>query len=144
MAKEKQEKKKSALFWRILKWIGLGLLTLLLIVAVIFQAPWKVITLLVIILAACTVLPKPVRKWFWLTAGVVVIALIIWVFLPERDGDWRPYTFDEELAAIEAKRAIPEEENAATIYNALLESYDSNAIYPDFLDRELDDSTRSE
>jgi len=90
MAKEKQEKKKSGPVKRIFKWIGLGLLTLLLIAGIIFQASWKSITLLVIILAGCTVLPKPASKWFWLTAGAVVIALIIWTLLPEDDEGWRP------------------------------------------------------
>ena len=90
--------------------------------ALTFQAPWKIITLLAIILAACTVLPKQIRKWFWLSAGVVVLILIIWIFLPEDNEGWRPYTFDEELAAMEAKYAIPDEENAATIYNELMQS----------------------
>ena len=124
MAEENQEKKKPGIVRRILKWIGLGLLTLLLIVALIFQAPWKVITVLVIVLLACTLLPRPARKWFWCAVGVVVIALIIWVFLPDSDsGDWRPYTFDDELAALEAKRAIPDSENAAIIYSQLLKEH---------------------
>ncbi|MHC4196080.1 MAG: hypothetical protein ACYSQZ_09125 [Planctomycetota bacterium] len=81
----------------------------------------------------CTVLPKPARKWFWLSAGAVIIALVIWIFLPEDTEGWRPYTFDEELAALKAKRAIPDEENAAIIYNQLLDSYDPNSFGPDFL-----------
>jgi hypothetical protein len=121
MAEEKEEKKKPGIVRRIFKWFGLGLLTVLIIFGLIFQAPWKVTTLLVIILAACTVLPKPARKWFWLTVGVVVIVLIIWVFLPEDNEGWRPYTFDEELAALQAKYAVLDEENAAIIYNRLLE-----------------------
>jgi hypothetical protein len=80
--------------------------------------------LLVVFLLAHTVLPRPGLKWFWAGVGVVVIALIIWVFMPEDDTGWRPYTFDEELAALEAKRAIPDEENAARIYNELLGSYE--------------------
>ena len=131
------EKKKAAIVKRILKWIGLGLLALLLIAALIFQAPWKVITLLLIFLFACTILPKQMRKWFWLSAGTVVIALIIWVFLPDRKGDWKPYTFGEELAAIEAACAIPDEENAATIYNELLDRYDSNSFYAGLPESEL-------
>jgi len=132
MAEQDQQKKKARLVWRIFKWIGLGLLALLLIAGIIFQAPWKVITLLVVILAACTVLPKPVRKWFWLSAGVVVIALIIWVLLPEDNEDWRPYTFDEELAAMKAEYAIPDEENAAVIYNELFETLDVDSNQPKF------------
>lgn len=128
MAEEKQEKQNPGLVWQIFKWIGLGLLVLLLIMAVIYQAPWKVITLLAIVLAAGTLLPKPARKWFWLSAGCVVIALIIWIFLPNNDEGWRPYTFDEELAALEAKYAIPDEENAAIIYNTLLENYEPNVF----------------
>lgn len=134
MAEETEEKRKTAIVKRIFKWTGLGLLSLLLIAAIIFQAPWKVITLLIIILLACTALPRPARKWFWLSTAVVIIALIIWVFLPDDNEGWRPYTFDEELAALEDKYAIPDEENAATIYNKLMESYDANdfdAIYSD-------------
>jgi len=142
--KTAQQKKVRQLLRRIFKWIGLGLLVLLLITVIIFQAPWKVVTLLVIILAACTALPKPARKWFWLSTGVVVIAFIIWALLPEDDEGWRPYTFDEELSALEAKYAIPESENAAAIYNELLKSYDRETMYPDFLDRELDKLTLSE
>ena len=132
MAEESQEKKKSGPVKRIFKWIGLGLLTLLLIAAIIFQASWKSITLLVIILAGCTVLPKPARKWFWLSAGVVVIALIIWALLPEDDEGWRPYTFDEELAVLEDKYAIPDEQNAALAYDEIFQNLDIDANQPEF------------
>jgi len=137
MVKKKQqtEKKNRGLCRRIFKWIGLGLLSLLIIAATFFHAPWKVITLLLIILAACTALPKPARKWFWLSAAVVVIALIIWVFLPDDNEGWRPYTFDEELAALEAKYAIPDEENAAMIYNKLFEDFDIDSNQPKFFIR---------
>ncbi len=69
MLEQKQDRNKQRIEKRIFKWIGLTLLVLLLITGLIFQAPLKVITLLVIILAACTVLPKPARKWFWIPAG---------------------------------------------------------------------------
>ena len=122
---EKQtDKKKTGIIKQILKWLGLGFLTLLLIALIILQASWKIITVPVIILLACITLPKPCRKYFWLSVGVVVVALIIWVFLPAETEGWRPYTFDEELAELQAKYSIPDEENAATIYNQLLEEYD--------------------
>ncbi len=132
MAEESQKKKKPGLLKRICKWIGLGLLTLLLIAAIIFQASWKSITLLVIILAGCTVLPKAVRKWFWLITGVVVIALIIWTLLPEDDEGWRTYTFDEEMATLEAEYAIPDEENAAFAYDEIFETVEIDSNQPEF------------
>ncbi len=140
---EEGEKKKAGLVKLILKWIGLVVVSVLLIGAIIFQAPWKVATLLVIIFAACTILPKPYRKWFWLSVAGVVVALIVWVFLPEDIEGWRRYTFDEELAVMEAKYAVADEENAATIYNKLLESYDVNDFEPNFADVDFWDLVHS-
>jgi len=126
-----EEKKKRRIIKQIFKWIWLGLLTSLILAALIYDAPWKVLALLLIILAACTILPKPANKWFGLSVAGVVVVLIIWVFLPDEDGDWRPYkyNFDEELTAIEAKYVIPDELNAATIYNKLLQDYDEEVFY---------------
>ena len=135
---QQSDKKKTRLLWRVFKWIGLSLLALLLVAAVIFQAPWKIITLLAIILAACTVLPKPFRKWFWLTVSAVLIALIIWIFLPEDNEGWRPYTFDIEMTELEAKYAIPDEENAALIYDELFETFDIDSNQPDFFVKSKD------
>jgi hypothetical protein len=131
MAEQNQERQKPRPIRRILKWLGVGLVSMLLILAVIYQAPWKVITLLAVFLAACTVLPKAARKWFWLSVGAVVLVLIIWVFLPEDDEGWRPYTFDAELAALEAQYAIPDEENAALLYDEILETLDTDSNQPE-------------
>jgi YhcH/YjgK/YiaL family protein len=134
MTEEKQEKKKRGIVKRIFKWIGLGLLTALILGALVFDAPWKVIVLLLIILAAHTILPKGTVKWFWLSVAVVVVLLIIWVFLPDKNGNWQPYeyNFDEELAAIEAKYVIPDELNAALLYDKLLEALDVDSNAPEF------------
>ncbi len=100
MAEENQEKKKCGIVKLIFKWIGLVLLVALIIGALVFDAPWKLIALLLITLAAHTILPKGTVKWFWLSAAAVVMALIIWVFLPEDNEGWWPYTFEEEQAAL--------------------------------------------
>jgi hypothetical protein len=135
--KEQQaEKKKASLAKRILKWFGFGLFALLLIVSIIFQGPWKVTTLFGIF-AASFFFPKPYGKYFWLCVGGITIALVIWVFLPEETEGWRPYTFDEELTAFKAKYAIPDEENAAVIYNQLLKDYNEAAFRPNFDDPNL-------
>ncbi|MBL7107006.1 MAG: hypothetical protein ISS77_05320 [Phycisphaerae bacterium] len=130
MTGEVQEKKKPGIIKRILKWTGLFFLGLILIVAVAFQAPWKVTTILLILFLACTILPKPARKWFWLGCAGVIVILIIWVFLPINNEGWRPYTFDDQIAAMEAKYAVPDEENAAVFYNYLLEQEKKYEKYP--------------
>ncbi len=131
--KEPKEKKKPLLLVKIIRWIWIVLLSLLLAVGLFFQAPWKVLTLFLIFLLAATALPRPYRKWFWAGVGCVVIAIVIWVFLPDSSEGWRPYTFDEELAALEAARAVPDKQNAALIYNRLLstdESFEPNIPDP--------------
>ncbi|MHC4888816.1 MAG: hypothetical protein ACYTEO_05060, partial [Planctomycetota bacterium] len=144
MPEEAKQKKKPGIVRRIFRWIGLGLLALLLIAALIFQAPWKATTPLLILLLACIALPKPARIWFWLSAAAVVIALTIWVFLPDRNDIWRPYTLDKKLTGHEAKFAIPEEQNAATIYNRLLQDFKPKEWWLGFLHQEVYNQTLSE
>jgi hypothetical protein len=141
MDEQKAKKKKPGIYKR----IGLTLLAILIILALFFQAPWKAITLLLIILVACTVLPKPCRKWFWLSVGAVVLVLIIWVFLPER-GQWKPYrhNFEPELKSFNDKYAVPDEQNAAAIYNELLRNYKSGDYEPDLADSNTYDLARSQ
>ena len=57
---------KPGLLRRILWWLWVILLTALLVLGFVFAAPWKVITLIAIFLAAATILPRIYRKWFWL------------------------------------------------------------------------------
>jgi len=128
MIEKKEEKKKPGLFKKIFKWIGLSLLVLLILLTLVVEAPKKIVVLLLIILAAFTALPKPARKWFWLSVSAIVLVLIIWVFLPEDNEGWRPYqyNFDKELLKIQTKHSIPPEENAATYYLQLMKRYDAN------------------
>ncbi|MBN2183441.1 MAG: hypothetical protein JW715_16135 [Sedimentisphaerales bacterium] len=139
-----RRKKKSGLTSRVFKWLFLSILTVLFLLALAFDAPPKIFILILIFITAFTALPKPYCKYFWLTSAGVVIALIVWIFLPEEDTGWRPYTFDEELAALEAKYAIPNEENAALIYDSLLKDYERKTMNPDFLDRDANRLTYSE
>ncbi len=119
-----------------LAWISV--LSLLLAAGLFLQAPWKVTGLVLIFLLAATILPRVYRKWFWVGVGCAAVAIAIWVFLPEETEGWRPYTFDKELAGLQAKYAIPDEkENAAVIYNELLQNYDLNSLCGDLLDSEL-------
>ena len=86
---------------------------------------------------------KRTRKWVWCAAIFIVIAAIICCLL-WKAGLWNFQSVDKQLAAIEAARAIPDDENAAIIYNQLLENYDESSLSPDFLDDDLDNLTRYE
>jgi hypothetical protein len=69
-----------------------------------------------------------------------IVIVIIWVFLPDK-GNWRPYSFDYEFNGIKATRAVPDNENAALIYQRLtVEFNDSNA--PSFFNDGNSPSTR--
>jgi len=67
--------------------------------------------------------------------GMIVLAMIVGLatFLgPQDKGTWRPYRFDDELAALEAMRAVPDAENAAPRYRSVFADLDLNDT-PDFL-----------
>jgi hypothetical protein len=76
--------------------------------------------------------------------SIVILALAIACFFLFKTALWDFQTVDEQLAAIEAARAIPDEENAVIIYNQLLENYHESSLVPDFMDDDLDYLTRSE
>jgi len=149
VAHEKQAAKKPGLIRRVLKGLFLLikrffilLIILLLGLALYFQAPWKVSTLLAMILATCIVVPKHFRKWIWAGGAAVVIVLIIWIFLPEKVSDWQTYDYEKELAKLESMPAIAPEDNAATIYNELFKTYDGYRMFwPDLTNVDANDKT---
>lgn len=145
MAENKANKKKLTIFWLVLKRICLFAISCLVIMALILQTPWKVIAILLIVLAAFTVLPKSARKWFWLSAAAVFVVFIIWVFLPDR-GQWVPYRhdFEKELKSLNDKYAVPDQQNAASIYNRLLANYERGDFVPDLTDSNTYDLVRKQ
>lgn len=54
-------------------------------------------------------------------AAVLVGATFLW---PRDSGTWRPYRFAQELAMIEARRAVPDAENAARPYESVFAGMD--------------------
>jgi hypothetical protein len=83
---------------------------------------------------------KRKNKCVWLGIIVVLTLIIIYSlrFLPNSKSA------DEQLAEIEAARAIPDSENAGIIYDELVEDYNYSAISPAFLDPNTADLTRHE
>jgi len=120
------------------RWVFILLFTVILVGGLYFKAPTKVLVLDAVLLALLTVVPKRKRKYGWLALAAAALAITVWIFIPESDsGDWRPYTFDEELAVLEAKRAVPAKENAAPLYEDLFERWkqiEENNPFPDEMD----------
>jgi hypothetical protein len=109
--------------------IGIRSLFILLFMVVLlgglyFKAAWKILVVDGLLLALLTVVPKPKRKYGWLTLAAAVLAVTVWIFIPEKDTrDWRPYTFDEELAVLEAERIVSPEDDAAPLYEDLFQRW---------------------
>lgn len=84
---------------------------------------------------------KRTKKRVWLAAIVVAITVLIVCLLWSR---WNSNSVDERLAAIEAARAIPDSQNAATIYNQLMQDPNATSLLdtrPGFLDDDSDNLT---
>jgi len=85
-------------------------------------------------------------KRFWYVAIAILTVAISCYFL-SKAGLWEFQTVDEQLAAIEAAGAIPDEENAAIIYNQLLQDPNATSLLdyrPGFLNDDLDYLTSRE
>jgi hypothetical protein len=80
----------------------------------------------------------------WLAAIIVVLTAIVLYLLWSM---WNSKSLDEQLAAIEAARAIPDSENAATIYNKLLQDPNATSLldnWPQFLNQASEELTFKE
>jgi len=64
---------------------------------------------------------------WWGCAGIaMVVVLGGFVFWPQGPGPWRRYRFHAELAALEAERAVSDEDNAALRYDKILATVNPN------------------
>lgn len=126
---QKTKISKKRLILTTIRWLFASFFIALIALCLYFQAAWKIIAILVVLIAGLTVLPLKLRKWFYAALALVFICAAVWIFLPDDYEDWQPYTFNEEVAAFNAKYAIPDEQNAAVIYEKLAETFDG---WPDF------------
>jgi hypothetical protein len=100
----------------------------LLIAGLLYVMPGKILLIFTFTLITLTLFPKRIRKLVWLGYSVILLAALIWVLLPEDDTGFVPYTFDDELAALEAERTIGNAPNAAEAYNEVFDSRDKDTF----------------
>lgn len=124
MAEEKPKNKHRTLaaVWGFTRYIGFGILVFFLIVALFFEAPWRLTSILIILTTVCALMPRAYKKWFWLAIAFIAFALIFWIFLPEK-GKWMPYRINlqKELNKLNRQFALPTHQNAATQYRQLIQ-----------------------
>lgn len=81
-----------------------------------------------------------IRRW---TAVIIVVAIalcgILW-----KTGSSIFHSASAKLAAMDDERAIPDEHNAATIYDQLSQAHSTASLSAGFLDREAERLTRKE
>jgi hypothetical protein len=73
---------------------------------------------------------KRMAKWIWYVA-IAILIVAIGCYCLSKAGLLDFQTVDQQLAAIEAAHAIPDEENAAIIYYQLMQDYDKRLLWPD-------------
>jgi hypothetical protein len=79
---------------------------------------------------------RSTRRGFWIYCFglLIMLPVLTGVYLSWPDSEnWKPYTFEGELAAIDAKRAIPITENAARLYETLMAGIDRYVETPKLL-----------
>ncbi|MHC5076034.1 MAG: hypothetical protein ACYTFM_06365 [Planctomycetota bacterium] len=132
----KKVKKKEGMIKKTIRWIWRIFLVIIILLGLWFRAPVKALIVPVIFLLGCAALPRVYRKWFWAAVGIIIIACIVWVFLPEDKEGWERYKYDfsKELETLEAIHAIPDHENAATIYKKVIEEHYIEDFGPNTLD----------
>ena len=157
MAERDKEKKRPGIVAHIFGFVGLILWSAIFITGIIYNIfSWLGIVIIVLFLAILVFGPiilhltkrkQPLKAYNRITLGFWILLLgllCIRFFWPDTET-WRRYTFDDELAALEAERAIPDEENAATIYEPLLVRINPDVEKPDFFNEngcEFSASTR--
>jgi len=119
------------------------LFTALLIAGLLYAMPGKILFIIAFTLITLTLFPKRIRKLVWLSYSVILLTALLWVFLPEDDTGFVPYTFDDELTALESKRTIVDAPNAADTYNEVFDSRDKDTFDFIFLRHDKDFQTLS-
>ena len=145
--KYKKQGSFTCVLIRILNCIATGLLATFLVAGIVYHVfSWfGVMIALALFLPhmTCCVIIPPFTRRKQPPKLYKIIVLPLWilffvfaairVFWPDNDT-WRTYTFEAELAALEAERAIPDTENAATFYEPILARIALNAIKRKILD----------
>ena len=114
-------------------WLFIILLAEMIIIGVMFHISWKVLVLLFCLIALAFI-PRRIRKYNYVPVIILVTICNTWVLVPDRDRTWTPFTFDDELAKLESQYTIADENNAAVIYQKVIDRYKDKIFHPNIHD----------
>ncbi len=120
--REKTEKKKRPKFDRLIGWL---LFIIVFSIFIYYQLPLKAV-FIIILFGVGLLIPKRYEKRVNVFGWIILLLIIAWVLLPEKEQEWRPYIFYDELVTFEKQRQISDEENAAKVYQQLIDQFDQD------------------
>lgn len=124
-----------------IKWTAVAISLLLLSAGLALRVPWRVSLVFTIVPAVGIFMPRDLQKWFWIALATIVIGIYAWIRIPEQDASqWQPYVFKQKIAEFNARRHIPDEDNAAIRYEALFARHEE-ALFAYPMDQETDVAT---
>ena len=93
----------------------------------------KIILFVVILLIVSTVFSRRWQLYFYILFLLILSGITIWTLNPDIDGLWQTSRFDQELALL-SPEPIPQNQNAAVVYQKLLDEYDGSTFHPNLRD----------
>lgn len=112
------------------RWLAVIVFSILFLVGIAVELPWKMLVCLAIIPVVGIFVPKKVQPWVWLAMTLLIVGAWVWIRLPGSNaGHWRVFQYESE--PLSSKRQMDPAVNAAAGYEALLDMYDETIFeYP--------------
>ncbi|MHC4926862.1 MAG: hypothetical protein ACYTER_05950 [Planctomycetota bacterium] len=125
-----------------LRFISIFLLLLVIFLTIWRKLPWKVTAVLALVPVLGILVPRKLVIWVWLLPLVGVLGIYIWIQLPGQSGsEWSPYRYDIESEVLSADWSIPDANNAAFAYEAVLNEYGESVFGYQFISEAAKDAT---
>lgn len=122
-----------------LRWLSIVVFGVLFFAGLYFKLPWKMLVCLAMIPVVGIFVPRKIQPWVWMSLTVLLLSVWGWIHLPEHNSDqWHIYQYEQELAEIERDYLGVGMENAADLYQPILDQYGETIFYFNFADSRAD------
>ena len=105
----------------------------MLIAGAYLHLSWKLLMMFFFVIAVPLFVPRRIHKYIALLVLAGLTCITVWTLNSDGDISWRPTRFDDDFYALSSDTNL-EGENAADIYNKLLDEYDGLTFHPNIWD----------